>query len=76
MPTISETASAMCWPSMMGGTGYSPHPMRRCELAGVRSDGPEIAPNNIVGTRLKPKRLAERGIPVEIEEGLFTRPRP
>ncbi|MGW2719777.1 hypothetical protein [Streptomyces sp. NPDC001492] len=36
----------------------------------------EIAPNNINNTRLKLKRLAERGILVEIEQGLFTQPRP
>jgi hypothetical protein len=36
----------------------------------------EIAPSNINNTRLKLKRLAERGIPVETEQGLFTQPRP
>ncbi|MFE0673489.1 hypothetical protein [Streptomyces sp. NPDC058867] len=36
----------------------------------------EIAPNNINNTRLKLKRLAERGILVETEQGLFTQPRP
>ncbi|MER6274020.1 hypothetical protein [Streptomyces sp900105755] len=36
----------------------------------------EIAPNNINKTRLKLKRLAERGILVETEQGLFTQPRP
>jgi hypothetical protein len=36
----------------------------------------EIAPNNINNTRLKLKRLTERGILVETEQGLFTRPRP
>ena len=36
----------------------------------------EIAPNTINNTRLKLKRLAERGILVETEQGLFTRPRP
>ncbi|WP_030869481.1 hypothetical protein [Streptomyces sp. NRRL S-37] len=36
----------------------------------------EIAPNNINNTRLKLKRLAERRILVETEQGLFTQPRP
>ncbi len=36
----------------------------------------EIAPNNINNTRLKLKRLAERGILVETEQGLFAQPRP
>ncbi|MGD3110917.1 hypothetical protein [Streptomyces sp. YGL11-2] len=35
----------------------------------------EIAPNNINDTRLKLKRLTERGILVEAEQGLFTQPR-
>lgn len=36
----------------------------------------EVTPNNINNTRLKLKRLAERGILVETEQGLFTQPRP
>ncbi|MGW7259461.1 hypothetical protein [Streptomyces sp. NPDC054834] len=36
----------------------------------------EIAPSNINNMRLKLKRLAERGILAEIEQGLFTLPRP
>ncbi|MEV7739502.1 hypothetical protein AB0O75_47075 [Streptomyces sp. NPDC088921] len=36
----------------------------------------EIAPNNINNPRLKLKRLTERGILVETEQGLFTQPRP
>lgn len=36
----------------------------------------EIAPNNVNNVRLKLKRLVERGILVETEQGLFTRPRP
>ncbi|MEV0495937.1 transposase [Streptomyces atratus] len=35
----------------------------------------EIAPNNIDNTRLKLKRLTERGILVETEQRLFTQPR-
>ncbi|MFF2205863.1 hypothetical protein [Streptomyces sp. NPDC058145] len=35
-----------------------------------------IAPNTLNNTRLKLKRLAERGILVETEQGLFTQPRP
>jgi hypothetical protein len=37
---------------------------------------PKIAPNNINNTRLKLKRLTERRILVETEQGLFTQPRP
>jgi hypothetical protein len=36
----------------------------------------EIAPSNINNTRLKLKRLTERRILVETEQGLFTQPRP
>ncbi|MEU6512006.1 hypothetical protein [Streptomyces sp. NPDC046942] len=36
----------------------------------------EIAPNNINNTRLKLKRLADRGILAETEQGLFALPRP
>ncbi|MEU0431899.1 hypothetical protein ABZ153_09675 [Streptomyces sp. NPDC006290] len=36
----------------------------------------EIAPNTINNTRLKLKRLVERGILAEIEQGLFTHPQP
>ncbi|WP_326783252.1 hypothetical protein [Streptomyces sp. NBC_00151] len=50
------------------------HPLRArqvCEAMDL-----EIAPNNINNTRLKLKRLTERGILVEAEQGLFTQPRP
>ncbi|MFI0453658.1 hypothetical protein [Actinomadura sp. 6N118] len=36
----------------------------------------KVAPNNINNTRLKLKRLTERGILVETEQGFFTQPRP
>ncbi|MFG2785085.1 hypothetical protein ACGFY7_45650 [Streptomyces prunicolor] len=36
----------------------------------------EIAPSDINNTRLKLKRLTERRILVETEQGLFTQPRP
>ncbi|MFG2260180.1 hypothetical protein [Streptomyces mirabilis] len=36
----------------------------------------EIAPNNVNNVRLKLKRLVERGILTEPEQGLFTQPRP
>ena len=36
----------------------------------------EIAPNNVNNVRLKLKRLAERGIPIEPQQGLFTQPQP
>jgi hypothetical protein len=35
-----------------------------------------VAPNNINNARLKLKRLANRGILTETEQGLFTQPRP
>ncbi|WP_327170197.1 hypothetical protein OG471_01095 [Streptomyces sp. NBC_01336] len=35
-----------------------------------------IAPNNVNNIRLKLKRLTDRGILVEIEQGLFTQPWP
>ncbi|WP_371583955.1 hypothetical protein [Streptomyces sp. NBC_01314] len=37
---------------------------------------PEIAPYTINNTRLKLKRLTERGILVETKQGLFTQPGP
>ncbi|MCX5112569.1 hypothetical protein OOK13_29690 [Streptomyces sp. NBC_00378] len=36
----------------------------------------QIAPSHINNVRLKLKRLAERGILAETEQGLFTLPRP
>lgn len=36
----------------------------------------ELTPSNINNARLKLKRLVERRILVETEQGLFTRPRP
>ncbi len=36
----------------------------------------EIAPSNVNNVRLKLKRLVERGILTEPEQGLFTQPRP
>ncbi|GAA2387467.1 hypothetical protein GCM10010378_30700 [Streptomyces viridochromogenes] len=36
----------------------------------------EIAHSNINNVRLKLKRLADRGILLEAEQGLFTLPRP
>lgn len=36
----------------------------------------EIAPSSINNARLKLKRLVERGILAETEQGLFTLPRP
>ncbi|MEV7386136.1 hypothetical protein [Streptomyces sp. NPDC091215] len=35
----------------------------------------EIAPNNVNNVRLKLKQLADRGILIEPEQGLFTQPR-
>ncbi|MCX5235252.1 hypothetical protein OG824_08455 [Streptomyces prunicolor] len=37
---------------------------------------PQIAPDTVKNTRLKLKRLAERGILAETEQGLLTQPRP
>ena len=36
----------------------------------------QIAPSNVNNVRLKLKRLVERGILIEPEQGLFTQPRP
>ncbi|MFE8949623.1 hypothetical protein [Streptomyces sp. NPDC007856] len=36
----------------------------------------QIAPDHVNNVRLKLKRLAESGILIETEQGLFTRPRP
>lgn len=50
------------------------HPLRArqvCEAMDLT-----VAPNNINNIRLKLKRLTDRGILVEIEQGLFTQPRP
>ncbi|GGL15773.1 hypothetical protein [Streptomyces flaveus] len=50
------------------------HPLRArqvCEAMDLT-----IAPNNVNNIRLKLKRLTDRGILVEIEQGLFTQPRP
>ncbi|WP_327342267.1 hypothetical protein [Streptomyces europaeiscabiei] len=44
---------------------------RACEATDL-----EIAPNSINNTRLKLKRLTERGTPVETEQSLFAQPRP
>ncbi|MEH0446962.1 hypothetical protein QA811_25600 [Streptomyces sp. B21-102] len=46
-------------------------PLRVCEATDL-----EIAPNSVNNTRLKLKRLIERGTPVETEQGLFAQPRP
>ncbi|MFF2130728.1 hypothetical protein ACFVW1_36270 [Streptomyces olivochromogenes] len=49
-------------------------PMRAravCEAMDV-----EITPNNVNKVRLKLKRLVERGILADIDQGLFTRPQP
>jgi hypothetical protein len=50
------------------------HPLRArqvCEAMDLT-----VAPNNINNVRLKLKRLADRGILTETEQGLFTQPRP
>ena len=50
------------------------HPLRArqvCEAMDLA-----VAPNNINNVRLKLKRLADRGILTETEQGLFTQPRP
>ncbi|WP_307631329.1 hypothetical protein [Streptomyces turgidiscabies] len=50
------------------------HPLRArrvCEATDL-----PVAPNNINNVRLKLKRLTDRGILTETEEGLFTQPRP
>ncbi|MGW0538448.1 hypothetical protein [Streptomyces sp. NPDC003032] len=53
-------------------TAYGPLRARQvCEAM-----DPRIAPNTVNNARLKLKRLVERGILVEIEQGLFTQRRP
>ncbi|WP_019071926.1 hypothetical protein [Streptomyces hokutonensis] len=50
------------------------HPLRArqvCEAMDLT-----VAPNNINNIRLKLKRLTDRGILAETEQGLFTQPRP
>ncbi|MEU2601739.1 hypothetical protein [Streptomyces hirsutus] len=50
------------------------HPLRArqvCEAIDL-----PVAPNNINNVRLKLKRLADRGILTETEQGLLTQPRP
>ncbi|WP_151484124.1 hypothetical protein [Streptomyces albicerus] len=50
------------------------HPLRArqvCEAMDLT-----VAPNNINNIRLKLKRLTDRGILTETEQGLFTQPRP
>ncbi|MFE6904436.1 hypothetical protein ACFVFJ_48005 [Streptomyces sp. NPDC057717] len=50
------------------------HPLRArqvCEAMDLA-----VAPNNINNVRLKLKRLADRGILTETEQGLFSQPRP
>ncbi|GGQ67041.1 hypothetical protein [Streptomyces asoensis] len=44
---------------------------RVCEATDLK-----VAPNSINNTRLKPKRLTERGFPVETEQSLFAQPWP
>jgi hypothetical protein len=50
------------------------HPLRARQVCEAM-DLP-VAPNNINNVRLKLKRLANRGILTETEQGLFTQPRP
>ncbi|MEV0487862.1 hypothetical protein AB0I69_45610 [Streptomyces sp. NPDC050508] len=44
--------------------------------ASSRAGQLEIAPSNVNNVRLKLKRLVERGILIEPEQGLFTQSRP
>ncbi|MEV0486050.1 hypothetical protein AB0I69_36325 [Streptomyces sp. NPDC050508] len=50
------------------------HPLRARQVCGAMDL--TIAPNNVNNIRLKLKRLIDRGVLVEIEQGLFTQPRP
>jgi hypothetical protein len=71
----TETAGSSGRPADHGGVhrGRPPAagPRQVCEAMDLA-----VAPNNINNVRLKPKRLAGRGILTETEPGLFTQPRP
>ncbi|WP_405914724.1 hypothetical protein [Streptomyces sp. NBC_00728] len=50
------------------------HPLRARQVCEAMN--PTVAPNNINNARPKLKRLADRGILTETEQGVFTQPRP
>ncbi|MEV4038633.1 hypothetical protein [Streptomyces umbrinus] len=62
---MPEPAARPCQPWLTWGA------RQMCEAMDL-----EITPNSINNTRLKLKRLTERGILVEAEQGLFTQPWP
>jgi hypothetical protein len=73
-PPATKLPDHPAYQQIMAVFATADHPLRArqvCEAMDV-----EIAPNNINNVRLKLKRLAERGILVETEHGLFAQPRP
>ena len=73
-PLAPELLDHPAYQQIMAVFGTADTPLRArqvCEAIDM-----EIAPNNINNTRLKLKRLTERGILIETEQGLFTQPRP
>ncbi|MFF0043850.1 hypothetical protein ACFYRG_48175 [Streptomyces mirabilis] len=73
-PPAAKLPDHPAYQQIMAAFAAADAPLRAravCEAMDV-----EIAPNSINNVRLKLKRLAERGILAETEQGLFTLPRP
>ncbi|MFG2369311.1 hypothetical protein ACGFY3_48380 [Streptomyces mirabilis] len=74
MPSAVKLPDHPAYRQIMAGFAAADAPLRAravCEAMDL-----EIAPSNVNNVRLKLKRLAERGILTEPEQGLFTQPRP
>ncbi|MFD7618433.1 hypothetical protein [Streptomyces sp. NPDC059802] len=74
VPTAAKLPDRPAYQQIMPVYAAADAPLRAravCEAMDL-----EIAPSNIDNVRLKLKRLAERGILAETEQGLFTLPRP
>ncbi|MEU8927564.1 hypothetical protein AB0D10_42785 [Kitasatospora sp. NPDC048545] len=73
-PPVAKLPDHPAYQQIMAVFAAADAPLRAravCEAMDV-----EIAPSNINNVRLKLKRLADRGILAETEQGLFTLPRP
>jgi transposase len=73
-PKLPDYPAYPAYPQIMAVFTAADHPLRArqvCEAMDLT-----VAPNTINNTRLKLKRLADRGILAETEQGLFTQPRP
>jgi hypothetical protein len=71
-PPPAQLPDHPAYQQIMAVFAAAPAPLRArgvCEAMDL-----EIAPNNVNNIRLKLKRLAERGILIEPEPGLFTQP--